>query len=63
MNEIKVENRFKLAVKRATTQPSISGQDVRAILEYQNRELAIEKGEPLDDYDLNILLIYAAEFN
>jgi hypothetical protein len=63
MNEVKVENRFKLAVKRALTQSSISGQDVRAILEYQNRELAIEKGEPLDDYDLNILLIYAAEFN
>jgi hypothetical protein len=63
MNEVKVKNRFKLAVKRALTQSSISGQDVRAILEYQNRELAIEKGEPLDDYDLNILLIYAAEFN
>jgi hypothetical protein len=63
MNEVKVKNRFKLAVKRALSQSSISGKDIRAILEYQNRELAIEKGEPLDDYDLNILLIYAAEFN
>jgi hypothetical protein len=63
MYETKVKNRFKLAVERASSQSSISGQDVRAILEYQNRELAIEKGEPLDDYDLNILLIYAAEFN
>jgi hypothetical protein len=63
MYETKVKNRFKLAVERASSQSSISGQDVRAILEYQNMDLAIAKGEPLDDYELNILLIYAVEFN
>ena len=63
MNEVKVENRFKLAVKRALSQPIISGQDMKAIIEFQNRDLAIEKGEPLNDFELGMLGAYAVEFN
>jgi hypothetical protein len=63
MNEIKIENRFKLAVKRATTQSSISGQDLKAILEYQNRNLIELTGEPLSDMELSLLGAYSVAFN
>ena len=63
MNEVKVENRFKLAVKRALSQPIISGQDMKAIIEFQNRDLAIEKGEPLNNFELGMLGAYAVAFN
>ena len=63
MNEVKVENRFKLAVKRALSQPIISGQDIKAIIEFQNRDLAIEKGEPLNNFELGMLGAYAVAFN
>ena len=63
MNEVKVENRFKLAVKRALSNNSISGQDIKAIIEFQNRDLAIEKGEPLNDFELGMLGAYAVAFN
>jgi hypothetical protein len=63
MNEVKVENRFKLAVKRALSQSIISGQDIKAIIEFQNRELTIEKGEPLNDFELGLLGAYSVAFN
>ena len=63
MNEVKVENRFKLAVKRALSNNLISGQDMKAIIEFQNRDLAIEKGEPLNDFELGMLGAYAVAFN
>ena len=63
MNEVKVENRFKLAVKRALSNNSISGQDIKAIIEFQNRDLAIEKGESLNDFELGLLGAYSVAFN
>jgi hypothetical protein len=63
MNEVKVENRFKVAVKRALSNNSISGQDIKAIIEFQNRNLAIEKGEPLSDFELGLLGAYSVAFN
>ncbi len=63
MNEVKIENRFKLAVKRALSNNSISGQDIKAIIEFQNRDLAIEKGEPLNDLELGMLGAYSVAFN
>lgn len=63
MNDIKIENRFKLAVKRAATQSFISGQDVKAILEYQNRNLVELTGEPLSNMELSLLGAYSVAFN
>jgi hypothetical protein len=63
MNEVKVENRFKLAVKRALLNGVVSGLDVKAIIEFQNRDLAIEKGEPLSDFELGMLGAYSVAFN
>ena len=63
MNEVKVENRFKLAVKRALLNGVVSGLDVKAIIEFQNRDLAIEKGESLSDFELGILGAYSVAFN
>jgi len=63
MKNVKVENRFKLAVKRALSQSIISGQDMKAIIEFQNRNLAIEKGEPLSDFELGLLGAYSVAFN
>jgi hypothetical protein len=63
MKNLKIEDRVKLAVKRALTQESISGQDLKAIIEFQNKELAIEKGEPLNDWELGLLGAYSEAFN
>jgi hypothetical protein len=63
MNEVKIENRFKLAVKRALLNGVVSGQDIKAIIEFQNRELAIEKGEPLNNFELGLLGAYSVAFN
>ena len=63
MNEVKVINRAKLAVKRATTQDMITGEDLKAIIVFTNRELAELKGSPLDNYDISLLASYAIAFN
>jgi len=63
MNEVKIENRFKLAIKRALLNGVVSGLDVKAIIEFQNRDLAIEKGESLSDFELGILGAYSVAFN
>jgi hypothetical protein len=64
MNEMmKIENRFKAAMKRASSNDYISGRDVKAIIEYQNRDLVEMKGEPLNDFELGLLSAYSVAFN
>lgn len=62
MNGIKVQNRFKLAIKRALS-GEITGQDIKAIIEFQNRDLIEKKGENLDSFELNLLTAYSISFN
>lgn len=62
MNGIKVQNRFKLAIKRALSGET-TGQDIKAIIEFQNRGLIEKKGENLDSFELNLLTAYSISFN
>jgi hypothetical protein len=62
MNKEKIENRFKLAMKRALS-GDISGQDVKAIVEYQLRGYLIEGEEPFNDYELALLAHRMTVFN
>lgn len=62
MNEIKVQNRFKLAIKRALSGET-TGQDIKAIIEFQNRDLIGKKGENLDNMELSLLTAYSISFN
>jgi hypothetical protein len=40
-----------------------TGEDVKAIIRFQNKELEMEKGEPLDDWELGLLGAYSISFN
>jgi hypothetical protein len=62
MNEIKVRNRFKLAVKRALA-GDISGQDLKAIVEYQLREYVGEEQDPFTDVELALMTHHMITFN
>jgi len=62
MNETKVINRFKLAIKRAN-RGDISGQDVKAIVEYQLRGYVKEGMDPFSDYELALIAAYMVQFN
>jgi hypothetical protein len=63
MNDTQVKNRAALAVKRALTQPTISGQDLAALVAFANRDLAELKGEPLNKFELGVLGAFAIQFN
>lgn len=63
MNDTQIKNRAKLAVKRALTQPYISGQDLAALIAFTNRDLTELKGSPLDQFELSVLGAYAIQFN
>jgi alpha-D-ribose 1-methylphosphonate 5-triphosphate synthase subunit PhnI len=63
MNDTQIKNRAKLAVKRALTQPTISGQDLAALVAFANRDLAELKGESLNQFELSVLGAYAIQFN
>lgn len=62
MNEIKVKNRFKVAVKRAL-QGNTTGQDIKAIILFQLREYTIEGREPFDDMELGLIASYMIQYN
>jgi hypothetical protein len=62
MNEIKVINRFKLAMKRAN-EGEISGQDIKAIVAYQLRKYVNEGEEPFNDTELALLTHRMVTFN
>lgn len=62
MNEVKVRNRFNLAVKRALV-GDISGQDLKAIVEYQLRDHVGEGQDPFTDMELALLTHNMITFN
>ena len=62
MNEVKIKNRAKLAVKRALV-GATTGQDVKAIVEYQLREYVKEGMDPFSDYELALIATYMVQFN
>lgn len=62
MSEIKLKNRFNLAVKRALVE-DISGQDLKAIVEYQLREYIGEGQDPFTDVELALLTHNMVLFN
>ena len=63
MLEKQINSKAKLAVKRALSQPSISGQDLKAIIEHQYKHLIIPTGEHLEDYHLSVLGAYMIQCN
>ena len=62
MNAIKLKNRYKLAVKRAM-EGDITGQDIKAIVEYQLRDSIKVKGASFDDVELALMASYMMAFN
>ena len=62
MNEVKIKNRAKLAVKRALV-GATTGQDVKAIVEYQLREYVKEGMDPFNDHELALIATYMVQFN
>jgi hypothetical protein len=62
MNKIKLENRYKLAIKRALI-GEITGQDLKAIVEFQLREYINEGEEPFDEMELALLTNRMIIFN
>jgi hypothetical protein len=62
MNKIKLENRYKLAIKRALV-GEITGQDLKAIVEFQLREYINEGEEPFDEMELALLTNRMIIFN
>ena len=54
MNEVKIKNKAKLAVKRALV-GATTGQDIKAIVEYQLRGYVKEGVEPFNDYELALM--------
>jgi hypothetical protein len=62
MNKIKLENRYKLAIKRALI-GEITGQDLKAIVEFQLREYINEGEEPFDEMELALLTNKMIIFN
>ena len=62
MNKIKLENRYKLAIKRALI-GEITGQDLKAIVEFQLREYINEGEEPFNEMELALLTNRMTIFN
>jgi len=62
MNETQVKSRVKLAVKKALV-GATTGQDIKSIIEFQNRDLIRMKGEALNNMELNLLTEYSIQFN
>ena len=62
MNKIKLENRYKLAIKRALV-GEITGQDLKAIVEFQLREYINEGEEPFNEMELALLTNRMVVFN
>jgi hypothetical protein len=62
MNDLQIENRVKKAVKNAL-KGNLTGEDVKSIIRFQNKELEMEKGESLDDWELGLLGAYSVAFN
>jgi hypothetical protein len=62
MNKTKLENRYKLAIKRALV-GEITGQDLKAIVEFQLREYINEGEEPFDEMELALLTNRMIIFN
>jgi hypothetical protein len=62
MNETKLKNRFKVALKRASM-GDITGQDLKAIVEFQLREYIMEGEEPFNELELALLTQQMVLFN
>jgi len=62
MNETKLKSRFKLALKRASM-GGITGQDLKAIIEFQLRGYIMEGEEPFNEVELALLTHQMILFN
>jgi hypothetical protein len=62
MKEIKIINRFKLAMKRANN-GIMTHQDLKAIVEFQLRNYVNEEDKPFNDEELAILAHRMMIFN
>jgi hypothetical protein len=62
MNDLQIKDRVKKAVKNAL-KGNLKGEDVKSIIRFQNKELEMEKGESLDDFELGLLGAYSVAFN
>lgn len=62
MNELQIKDRVKKAVKNAL-KGNLTGEDVKSIIQFQNQELRMEKGEDLNDWELGVLGAYSIAFN
>ena len=62
MNNVRIETRVKLAVKNAL-KGDITGEDIKAIIRFQSKELEEMKGEALDNWELGLLGAYCVAFN
>jgi hypothetical protein len=62
MNETKLKNRYGLAIKRALA-GNITGQDVKAIVEYQLKDAFNIYDEPINEVELVILTHCMIAFN
>ena len=61
--QTKTENRFKTTLKRLSTQQTISGNDLKAIIEYQNRAVLEEMGIQLDTRGVALMEAFLITFN
>jgi len=62
MNETQIKNKAKLAVRRALVGVT-TGQDVKAIVEYQLRGYVKEGMDPFSEYELALVATYMVQFN
>jgi hypothetical protein len=62
MNEIILESKYKLAIRRAMAGIT-TGQDVKAIVAYQMRDCIEEGRRQFTDGELAILTLYMIDFN
>lgn len=62
LNEVRIKNRFKVAIKRAMN-GTITGQDIKAIVEYQTKEYIGEGEEPFSDAELALMATYMITYN
>ena len=62
LNEVKMKNRYNVAVRRAV-KGDITGLDLKAIVEYQMKEYIGEGEEPLNDYELAMVTMHMVHFN
>jgi hypothetical protein len=62
MNEIKLKNRYGLVIKRALV-GNITGQDIKAIVEYQLKGYIGEGEEPLNEWEIGLIANHMMTFN